>query len=368
MTATAFRNRPLKILVFEFATSGGVGGRDEDHALVADLWDEGETMRRALTADLIAAGYDVVGLLTPDHPDPDHPAPSVPPDHAAATSLLPDRGGRRTPNLPNDASDGPSHDLQHLRSAVRAVDATILIAPESGGLLQRLAQVVREEGGKLLSPDPDFIDLTADKQRLAEYLGTAGIPVPLGRSIAPGQQLRLPVPPPWVMKPRDGAGSMGMTRLDKTPSEPALMELRLEAYCPGQAVSVAALTGPRGSILLEPCRQQLRDTLHFEYLGGSLPLPAELRERAIHLARRTLQSLPETQGYVGMDMVLGARAGGEGDVLIEVNPRLTTSYAGLRQAVRGNLAKAMVEVAWGDTELTELVFGQDELQFLGSTQ
>lgn len=392
MTEASDRKSPRRILVMEFATSGGLCGRAEERALVAELWQEGETMRKALSDDLAAAGYEVVGLLAPEHPD--YPSPS----HRDKTNQLerperlerlerleqsprPSRPAEGIPHsaevehrslqplkLADDAMDGSSDDVQRLRSAVRGVDATILIAPESGGLLKRLAAAVLEAGGKLLSPGPDFIDLTTDKQRLAEYLGAAGIPVPQGNLILPGQPVRLPIPPPWVVKPRDGAGSIDVTRLDIPPSEPARAEVRLEAYCPGQAVSVAALAGPGGFLLLEPCRQRLRDSLHFEYLGGSLPLPSELRQRAIHLARRTLQSLPETQGYVGMDMVLGARADGEGDVLIEVNPRMTTSYAGLRRAADRNLAREMVEVAWGTSELTELVFAQDELHFLASPQ
>ncbi len=262
MTEASDRKSPRRILVMEFATSGGLCGRAEERALVAELWQEGETMRKALSDDLAAAGYEVVGLLAPEHPD--YPSPS----HRDKTNQLeyperperreqsprPSRPAERIPhsaeverrslpplNPADDARDRSSDDVQRLRSAVRGVDATILIAPESGGLLKRLAAAVLEAGGKLLSPGPDFIGLTTDKQRLAEYLGAAGIPVPQGNLILPGQPVRLPIPPPWVVKPRDGAGSIEVTRLDIPPSEPARAEVRLEAYCPGQPVSVAAL-------------------------------------------------------------------------------------------------------------------------------
>jgi len=65
--------------------------------------------------------------------------------------------------------------------------------------------------------------------------------------------------------------------------------------------------------------------------------------RAWRLAERVVASLPETQGYIGMDLVLAADPGGSEDALIEVNPRLTTSYVGLRRAVGCNLAAAMLE-------------------------
>jgi predicted ATP-grasp superfamily ATP-dependent carboligase len=52
-------------------------------------------------------------------------------------------------------------------------------------------------------------------------------------------------------------------------------------------------------------------------------------------------------GFVGVDLVLGREPDGSEDVVIEVNPRLTTSYVGLRAATRANLASAMWDAAEG---------------------
>jgi predicted ATP-grasp superfamily ATP-dependent carboligase len=57
--------------------------------------------------------------------------------------------------------------------------------------------------------------------------------------------------------------------------------------------------------------------------------------------------LPEPIGYIGVDMVLGEDALGAGDAVIEINPRLTTSFVGLRAIARTNLAQAMLAVAEG---------------------
>jgi predicted ATP-grasp superfamily ATP-dependent carboligase len=48
-------------------------------------------------------------------------------------------------------------------------------------------------------------------------------------------------------------------------------------------------------------------------------------------------------GYVGIDMVLTDRDA----VVIEVNPRVTTSYVGLRKVLRPNPAALMLEAARG---------------------
>jgi predicted ATP-grasp superfamily ATP-dependent carboligase len=115
------------------------------------------------------------------------------------------------------------------------------------------------------------------------------------------------------------------------------------------AASVAFLCGPREVLPLPPCRQCLSDDGRFAYLGGELPLPPSLARRAVELGRRCILSLPESRGYVGIDLTLGADESGEGDCVIEVNPRLTTSYIGLRTAAAEgvNLAAAMLEVAEG---------------------
>jgi tyramine---L-glutamate ligase len=84
------------------------------------------------------------------------------------------------------------------------------------------------------------------------------------------------------------------------------------------------------------------------YRGGSLIREPVLAERATSLALRAIETLPPALGYVGVDLVLGEAPDGSDDVVIEVNPRLTTSYVGLRAVMKQNLAQAMVSAAAGD--------------------
>ena len=86
----------------------------------------------------------------------------------------------------------------------------------------------------------------------------------------------------------------------------------------------------------------------FRYLGGIFPLARNLAQRACRLARATLTALPRTRGFVGVDMILGEPADGSRDVVLEVNPRLTTSYVGLRRGTSSNLAAAMLAIQRGD--------------------
>ncbi|MCP4815675.1 MAG: ATP-grasp domain-containing protein, partial [Planctomycetaceae bacterium] len=117
------------------------------------------------------------------------------------------------------------------------------------------------------------------------------------------------------------------------------------SYCPGVPISVAVLMGPAGNIVLSQSYQSLSQDHTFLYLGGQVPINDELVERAQRLAHRVAAVLPGGVGYVGLDMVLGEDA--QQDVLIEVNPRLTTSYVGLSALVNGNLAEGILRVAEG---------------------
>lgn len=244
-------------------------------------------------------------------------------------------------------------------------DATIVIAPECDGVLLRCVARVMQCGGNLLGPGPELVRLAADKHATTEQLGEAGVPVPRGAVLpAPGtwpRELAFPL----VLKPRDGAGSQGLRLLDgplpavEWPADPA--RWRIEEFRSGVAASVAVLCGPAGHVPLQPCEQKLATDGTFQYQGGSLPLDEALSQRAAQLAGRTAAALPAPRGYIGIDMVLGDRPDGSDDVVIEINPRLTTSYVGMRAATRDNLAGAMLAVAGG--ERPTLTWAGDRLEF-----
>jgi predicted ATP-grasp superfamily ATP-dependent carboligase len=106
----------------------------------------------------------------------------------------------------------------------------------------------------------------------------------------------------------------------------------------------------------------LSDDGRFHYLGGTLPLPSPLGMRAIKLGRRAVEAMPGLRGYVGVDLVLGDAADGSGDFAIEINPRLTTSYLGLRMLAQDNLAAAMLRVTLGH-DIGKLRWRQEVIRF-----
>src|SRR5262249_45038295 len=81
------------------------------------------------------------------------------------------------------------------------------------------------------------------------------------------------------------------------------------------------------------------------YRGGRLPLLPEFARRAEAIARQALAGIPGLCGYIGVDLVLGDDGR---DWAIEINPRLTTSYLGLRVLAKTNLAAAILHIAAGE--------------------
>lgn len=236
---------------------------------------------------------------------------------------------------------------QCFASLAAAADWTVVIAPEFSGLLWEQCRTVERVGGRLLGPGSTLVELASDKHATALHLLAQGVPAPQGIALDAGDDLPAEFPYPAVLKPRDGAGSWGVEMLssghDRRPQWPA----RLERYCAGTPASVGVLCGPGRIVPLRACGQLLGGASGFDYLGGTLPLPGDLAGRAQALAVRAIGTLASPLGYLGVDLVLGADASGADDFVIEVNPRLTTSYVGLRSLCVTNLAQAMLALAEG---------------------
>jgi predicted ATP-grasp superfamily ATP-dependent carboligase len=240
----------------------------------------------------------------------------------------------------------PGNDLESLASELSAdVDATLIIAPEFDSLLERFCHTVRSPTALSLNCDLPVLQLCGDKWRMAVHFATNDIPtIPTRRwHIA-----QTPPEFPCVVKPRCGAGSW-LVRLVRGPTDwPAvaaeyqqagLEVLLLQPWIAGKACSIAAMRHLTGPAEFFPVAEQfLSADGTFQYLGGRIPAridPSSV-DRIHSLAERALATLPGWSSYVGLDILIPENNPHE-PLLVEINPRLTTSYIGYRQLCQANL-------------------------------
>lgn len=203
-----------------------------------------------------------------------------------------------------------------LGAAAATCDAALIIAPEFDDILASIAYLFDHVPCRLLGPDGDAVRLAADKYALAEHLRRAGIPTPPVTLLSDA-----------VVKPRHGAGCQD-TFVHRG-------EFVAQPYVAGEAVSVAFIDG----VPLRACSQRVVEFGgRLTYQGGAVPIAPDLEERAVALASRAAAAVPGMHGYYGVDLVLGPA----GDFVIEINPRLTTSYLGLRSLCLNNLMAVLI--------------------------
>jgi predicted ATP-grasp superfamily ATP-dependent carboligase len=243
----------------------------------------------------------------------------------------------------------PGGEPDAFRAAAADADFALVIAPEFRRLLEERCRWAEEAGCRLLGPTPDAVALTADKLALALHLDRAGVPTP---ATIPGENALPRFAPPYVLKPRYGAGSQDLFVLGGQPTVSevfgvlaGLDEMVIQPLVPGLAASVAFLIGPRRTHHLPTTEQFVSVAGNFHYLGGKAPLPKPLAERALRVARQAVAAVRGLAGYVGVDVVLGNDA----DVAIEINPRLTTSYVGLRALTNDNLMDLLLRLVRGES-------------------
>lgn len=303
----------MRIFVYEHVTGGGMANT----LVPPGLLHEADLMVRCLIEDL--AGCPGVELLS----SRDARLPAIP--------------GIKTMRVGADDDPGAT-----FARGVEAADAVWPTAPETGGALERLATEVERLGRTLLGCRPSAVRIAASKRRTALTLAAAAIPVvPTFAADAAVSHW----PGRWVTKPDDGAGAEDTIVAENWRS--ASLRLRVDPglvvqpWLEGTPLSLSMLCEDGQSLLLSCNRQHLRIS------DGRVALDAiEVNARVeggddlATLAGRIATAIPGLWGYVGVDLVMTDR----GPVVLEVNPRLTTSYCGLGRALGISVAAMVLDL------------------------
>jgi predicted ATP-grasp superfamily ATP-dependent carboligase len=240
-------------------------------------------------------------------------------------------------------------------------DAVWPIAPESGGVLERLCREAEEAGTLLLNCPPEAVAVAASKADTATRLAANGVPAVPTRLLA---ETAAPERFPLVAKPDDGLGCLESRIIrsrseweywvrraprraepcDSMPTEgheTASPPFVLQPLVGGESLSLSAIFAHGEALLLSGNRQHVREIDgRFVFRGCLVNALQDVRGELQALTSAVAAALPELWGYAGIDFIGTDR----GPLVLEVNPRLTTSYAGLRKALGINVGRIVREL------------------------
>lgn len=218
------------------------------------------------------------------------------------------------------------------------VDGVLPIVPESDNLLAEIQSWVLKAGKRLLGCRPEATAVATSKTRTARHLAAAGLVT------APTVWLKDWQPDTFIesaliCKPDDGAGCSNLLYFENTAALSAWKQQRVpeiwekqivQPYIWGTASSLCLLCADGEARLLCGNRQGLQITegaIHLTSITVNGVNSQEFHPPSFQeIADIIATALPGLWGFVGVDLILSPQP-----VIIEINPRLTTSYIGLRE-------------------------------------
>ncbi len=157
---------------------------------------------------------------------------------------------------------------------------------------------------------------------------------------------------PIVLKPVDGVGCSGLSLVNeetqlasaiaKISSESTIRHFIAQEFIRGQAASVSLLSTGKKAVSLSLNKQNIvfaSPNGASSYEGGTVPFDHWLKQEAFSVSQKIVEAFPGLRGYVGVDFVLTEHK----VFVVDINPRLTTSYVGLRIVEGFNVAQALLD-------------------------
>ncbi len=228
------------------------------------------------------------------------------------------------------------------KSMIAEADAVWIIAPETGGVLQNLTQMASLQGKLVLGCGLDSIKICSEK--MATYLALeaaeiACIPTHTYDNWPRSHWI-------WLAKPNDGAGCSDTVCFNNPDDLEDWIEDNhkqfthvIQAFQPGDAASISCVMRHGKAHLLSCNSQEIEiNNQMLSYTGGVVNGMRDYWPQFTFIANKIAQTLPDLAGYVGIDVIVDE----DEIVVVEINPRLTTTYAGLRESIGANPAELII--------------------------
>jgi predicted ATP-grasp superfamily ATP-dependent carboligase len=326
----------LNLLIFEYVSGGGYANQK----LSASILSEGYGMLRSLISEFKAAGHNVTTLLD-----------------SRLKSFNPPNEADQTVSVPS-----PYELSAKLKELSGVADAVYVIAPESGQVLEKLVENIESSGGTSLNCEIGAIKRVSNKMTAYETMKKIGLKVPetvlldIHEKTENIKRLTKKLGYPLVFKPLDGVSCGGLSlvkdegditeAVKKVAHESMSKQFIAQKVIRGKAASACVISTGDKAVAVTLNRQLVTLASPDEesgYYGGAVPFNHSLEKEALRAAERAVEAVSGLKGYVGVDIILT----NEEPVVLEVNPRLTTSYVGLTRVVNFNPAEAIVDAVIG---------------------
>lgn len=231
-------------------------------------------------------------------------------------------------------------------SIMQEADALILIAPESDGILLKLTKMASQHKALILGCKEADVALFGDK--MATYLalkaaGIATIDSYLLNTVTTFAESK------YIVKPIDGAGcsetyffacQKDLSNWLKNTIKDKKEGYIIQPFMEGTAASISCLM-QKGSAYMLSCNEQFISVEHNQLtfngclINGMQAYSSMLEQ----LANQVAAAFPQLAGYVGIDVILSNNK----LYIVEINPRITTSYAGLSEATGLNVTALLID-------------------------
>lgn len=312
----------MKLLIYEYITSGALAAQ----SLTSSLLKEGDAM-------LLAALKDCYHL-------PDCQLTILRDTRLPECAITDNTVKLRTHAI----TTIEQHD-QRWQQCLNETDSVLIIAPETDGILAYLQSQVELKGKINLGSKADAIRLCSDKLACDSALSKQNLAITNGCLAHQWQSHAFESGSGYLIKPNDGAGCLQTKFFESRWSlESYLATLTrkeqsqhlIQPYVDGLNISILLLFSETEFIVLAINEQLIKkENNDLHYLGSKVnSIPAHIYsiQQASLLAETVQNVIPGLWGFVGIDIILTKN----GPIIIDINPRLTSSYIGLAESLNCN--------------------------------
>lgn len=313
----------MKILIFEYICGGGFCNTN----LPTTLAREGSLMLNALLHDFATLTQHNVSVLL---------------DSRCISNFT-------TTNyrvIPVNAKDNI---VSIFNQALHYCDAVWIIAPETNNILFDLTVQVETLNKLLLSSPSSAIAKTADKLQTFTLLTANNIlTIPTQRLIDYPDYSNFPL----VIKPIDGVGCektylITASSLKDWQSWENKNNFIIQPFIKGDPLSISALFNRGQAHILCINRQHLQlKNQQFKLLSCEVNISIENKHDFEKLLNKIAKTFPDLFGYVGVDLILSDKL-----YIVEINPRLTSSYSGIKPALGLNIADLVLQSLYQEIKI-----------------